>query len=142
MHQHCNPPLLVLSQLEVGQCLALGYEILQACTSILVSKLCKFHLPNLVNFVNKLVVCFPPLPYCLGLPVFTKKIVNNCLYVSWGRPQFLLFFPNFGPLLRLQYMIIHIEACPLSCRYGEYISFASLITPITVLGTEQFAFPC
>ena len=28
-----------------------------------------------------------------------------------------------------------------SCRYGKYLSFATLVTPITVLGAEQFAFP-
>ena len=33
-------------------------ETLQACASISVSKLCNFPLPYLVNFVNKLVLCF------------------------------------------------------------------------------------
>ena len=62
--------------------------------------------------------------------------------MSWGRPQFLLFYPNFGPLLHLQYMKIHKKAFSQSCRYGKYLSFATLVTPITVLGAEQFAFPC
>ena len=57
--------------------------------------------------------------------------------MSWGRPQFLLFYPNFGPLLHLQYLKIHKKAFPQS-----YLSFAALVTPITFLGAEQFAFPC
>ena len=28
-----------------------------------------------------------------------------------------------------------------SCRYGKYLTFATLVTPTTVLGAEQFAFP-
>ena len=59
--------------------------------------------------------------------------------MSWGRPQ---VYTNCGLLLYLQYMKIHIEAFPPSCRYGKYLSFASLVTPITVLGVEQFAIPC
>ena len=35
---------------------------------------------------------------------------------------------------------IHIEDFSESCRYGKYLSFAALATPITVLGAEQFAF--
>ena len=53
-----------------------------------------------------------------------------------------LFSLNFGPLLHLQCMNIQIEAFPQSCRYGKYLSFASLVNPITVLGAEQFAIPC
>jgi hypothetical protein len=34
------------------------------------------------------------------------------------------------------------KAFPQSCRYGKYLSFATFITPITVLGVEQFAIPC
>ena len=64
------------------------------------------------------------------------------MFVSWGRPQFLLFYPNFKPLLHLQYMKIHIEALPQSCRYGKYILFATLVTPITFFGAEKFAIPC
>ena len=37
---------------------------------------------------------------------------------------------------------IHKKAFPQSCRYGKYLSFAALVTPKTVLGAEQFAFPC
>ena len=61
--------------------------------------------------------------------------------MSWGRPQFLLFYPNFGPLLNLQYMKIHKNTFLWSCRYGKYLWFATLVTPITVLGAEQFASP-
>ena len=32
------------------------------------------------------------------------------------------------------------KAFPKSCRYGKYLSFATLVTPITVLAAEQFAF--
>ena len=39
-------------------------------------------------------------------------------------------------------MKIHIEALPQSCRYGKYLSFVNLVTPVTVLGDEQFAFFC
>ena len=63
------------------------------------------------------------------------------MFLSWGRPQFSLFYPNFGSLLHLQYMKIHKKAFPQNCRYGKYLSFASLFTPINVLGVEQFAFP-
>ena len=80
-------------------------------------------------------------PKYLGLPLLTKYFVKKCLSVSWGRPQFLLFYPNFGPLLHLQYMKIHKNTFPWSRRYGKYLSFATLVTPITVLGAEQFAFP-
>ncbi len=62
--------------------------------------------------------------------------------MSWGRPQFSLFYPNFGPLSHLQYMEIHKNTFPWSCRYCKYLSFAALVTPITFLGAEQFAFPC
>ena len=62
--------------------------------------------------------------------------------MSWGRPQFSLFYPNIGPLLHLQYMKIHKKAFPQSYRYGKYLSIAALVTPMTFLGAEQFAFPC
>ena len=39
-------------------------------------------------------------------------------------------------------MEIDIEAFPQSCWYGKYLSFAALVTPVAVLGAEQFAFPC
>ena len=112
---------------------------MQACASISVSKLCNFPIPCLVNCVNNLVFCFSP--KYLGLPVLTKYFVKNSLFVSWGKPQFSLFYPNIGPLLHLQYMKIHKNTFPWSCRYGKYRSFATLVTPITVLGAEQFAFP-
>ena len=41
-------------------CFNVGYDTLQACALISVSKLSKFHLPYLVNFVNKLVFLFVP----------------------------------------------------------------------------------
>ena len=64
------------------------------------------------------------------------------MFVSWGRPHFSVLTLNFGPLLHLHYIKIHIEAFTQSWRYGRYISFATLVTPIPVLGAEQFAFPC
>ena len=115
-------------------------ETLQACASISVSKLCNFPLPCLVNFVNIYYsVCFPKY---LRLPVLTKYFVKNCLFVSWGRPQFSLLYLNIGPLLHLQYTKIHKKAFSQSYRYGKYLSFAALVTPITFLGAEQFVFPC
>ena len=42
------------------------------------------------------------------------------------RPQFLLFYLNVGPHLQLQYMKIHVEAFPQSCRCLSYVSFATL----------------
>ena len=39
-------------------------------------------------------------------------------------------------------MQIHKKTFPQSCRYGKYLSFATLLTPITVLGAEKFAIPC
>ena len=62
--------------------------------------------------------------------------------MSWGRPPFSFFKPNVGPLLQLQYMEFTKKAFPQICRYGKYLSFETLITPITVLGAEQCAFPC
>ena len=57
---------------------------MQACASISVSKLCNFHLPSLVTFVNKLFFCFV-LKY-LRLPVlktyFVKKKFSFCPKVS------------------------------------------------------------
>ena len=38
-------------------------------------------------------------------------------------------------------MKIHVAAFSQSCRYGKYLSFATLVTPITVMGDEHFAFP-
>ena len=52
-----------------------------------------------------------------------------------------VFSPNFEPLLHLKYMKISIEDFSPICRYGKYISFAILITLVTALGPEQFAFP-
>ena len=57
--------------------------------------------------------------------------------MSWGRPHFLSFYLKFGPHLHLQYMKIHIEAFPQNCRYGKYLSFATLVTPITALGLSN-----
>ena len=57
------------------------YDALQACTSISVSKLCNFHLPYLVTFVNKLAFWFFP-PKYLGLPVLKKYLIKNFLLVS------------------------------------------------------------
>ena len=39
-------------------------------------------------------------------------------------------------------MKIDIKAFLQSWRYGKYLSFATLVTPVTDLGAEQFAFPC
>ena len=117
----------------------LPYETLQACASISVSKLYKFNLPYLVTFVNKLVFWF--FPNYSGLQVLTKYFVKNSFFVSWGSPQFWLFYLIFGLILHLQYMKIPIEAFPQSFRYGKYISFATLVTTITVLGAEPFSFP-
>ena len=71
--------------------------------------------------------------------MFCKK--NVCLCPEEGL-NVLLCYLRFGPLLHLQYMQIHIEAFPQNCRHGKYLSCATLVTPINVLGAEQFAFPC
>ena len=34
------------------------------------------------------------------------------------------------------------KSFPQSCRYGKYLSFVTLVTPVTVFGTKQFAFTC
>ena len=120
----------------------LGYftlETLQACASISVSKQCNFPIPCLVNFVNSLVFCY--FPKYVGLPVLTKYFVKNCLFVSWRRPQLLLFYPNFGPLLHIKYVKIHKKAFSQSCRYGKHLSFETVFNSITVLWAEQLAFP-
>ena len=46
----------------------------------------------------------------------------------------LPYLGTFGALLRLQYMQIHIEAFPQSCKYGRYLSFGTLVNSITVWG--------
>ena len=116
------------------------YDTLQACASISVSRLYNFHLPYLVTFANTLFFCF--VPKYLGTRILTQNFVNICLFVSWRRPQFLLFYLNFLPLLHQKYMKILNKAFPQSCRYGKYFSFATLDNPVTVLGAEQFVFPC
>ena len=45
-------------------------------------------------------------------------------------------------ILHLQFIKNHIKAFSHSCRYGKYLSFSTLVTPITVLGAELIAFPC
>ena len=116
------------------------YDTLQPCASISVSKLYNFHLPYLVTFVVTLFFWF--FQKYLGIPVLTKNFVKICLFVSWGRPQFLLFYLNFRPLLHPKYMNILIKVFPQRYRYGKYLSFATFDTPVTVLGDEQFVFPC
>ena len=116
------------------------YEALQAGVSIWVSKLYNFHLPYLVTFVNTLLFFF--FPTYLGIPVLTKYFVKNNLFVSWGRPKFVLFYLNFRPLLHPKYIKIVIKAFPQSCRYGKYFLFSILDTPVTVLRAEQFVFLC
>ena len=81
--------------------------------------------PIFYQFCEKLIFCFPP--KYLGLPVLTKYFVKKIVCVhfytcnTWHSQK---------------------KAFPQSCRYGKYLSFATLVTPITVLGAEQFAFPC
>ena len=142
-----SPPLVLsFSKKKVGEddqnSNILRNFSLQACASISVSKLCNFPLQCPVNFVNNLIIGFSP-PKYLGLPVLTKYFVkkNICLCPEEGL-NFLLFYPNFGPLLHLQCLKINIKAFPQRYRYGKYLSFATLVTPITELGDEQFAFPC
>ena len=76
---------------------------------------------------KQLFPCF--VPKYLGLPVLTKYFVKNCSFVSWAKYQFSLFYFNFGPLLHLQYLKIHMEAFPQSWRYGKYLSFATKVNP-------------
>ena len=85
----------------------MAYDTLQAWASISVSKLYNFHLPYVVTFVNKLFFCFVP-----RITSSYKISCKNCLFVSWGRPQFSLFYHTSGPLWHLQYMKMHIEAFP------------------------------
>ena len=68
----------------------------------------------------------------------TWYIASLCIHLSLKTLQFSP--PIFGHFC--EYMQIHIDAFPQSCRYGKYRSFATLVIPITVLGDEQFAFPC
>ena len=94
---------------------------MQACSS----KLCNFHLPSLVSFVNKLFFCL--VPKYLELPVLKNIFCKKKLFVSWGRPHFLLFYLNFGPLLHLHFMKIHIDAFPQSCRYSKVHDFQCFV---------------
>ena len=55
---------------------------------------------------------------------------------------FMLFYRNFRPLLQPKYIKFLIKAFSQSCRYGKYLFFATLDTPVAVLGAEQFVFPC
>ena len=54
----------------------------------------------------------------------------------------MLFYLNFQPLLHPKYIKIPIKAFQQNCRYGKYLSFATLDIPVTVLGAEHFVFPC
>ena len=60
--------------------------------------------------------------------------------MSWRRLQFLLFYLNFQQLLHQTYIKSLIKAFPQSC--GKYLSFATLGTPVAVLGAEPLVFPC
>ena len=46
----------------------------------------------------------------------------------------MVFYINFGPFLHLQYRKIYIEAFLQSVRYSKYLSFATLVNPVTVVG--------
>ena len=77
------------------------YETLQACASISVLKLYKFHLPYLVTFVNKLVFWF--FPNYLGLPVLTKyfvKMVSLCLEVGLNFVILPYLWAHFTPTIQ------------------------------------------
>ena len=96
--------------------------------------------PIFGHFCEYIILLFCPL--YLGIPVLTKYFVKIYLFVSWGRPQFLLFYLNIRPLLHPKYMTIFIKAFPQSFRYCKYLSFATLDTPVTVLGAVQLVFSC
>ena len=68
------------------------------------------------------------------------QFLQNIL--SKKNPKFPFYYPNFKPLFHLIYRNIHIEAFPQSCRYVQYLSFATLVHLVTVLGPEEFAFRC
>ena len=116
------------------------YKTLQDCASNSVSKLYNFPLTYLVTFVNKLVFCF--FPKHLGLPVLIKYFVKIlCLCLEVGL-DFCYFTLTLGHFYTYNIWKIHVDAFPQSCRCGNYLSFVTLVTPITVLRAEQFAFPC
>ena len=119
-----------------------SYETLQAGASILVSKPCNSHPPYWVTFENKLFPCF--FPKYKGLPDLRKYfIVFFCVLSTELRLNFWGgVYPNFEPFLQLKYMKIHIKACPQNCRYAKYLSFATSVILVTVLGSVQFAFLC
>ena len=113
---------------------------LQACASISVSKLYNFPLQCLGNFVNNLVLSL--FPKYLGLPVLTKyfvKIVCLCPEEGLNFRYVTLTLGHFDTYNAYKFTK---KAFPESCRLGKYLSFATLVDPITVLGAEQFSFPC
>ena len=54
----------------------------------------------------------------------------NCKTNKWKMVFSVSMVPHLG------------RATTFSCRYGKNLSFANLVTPITVLGAERFSFPC
>ena len=71
-------------------------------------------------------------PKYLGLPVLTKYFVKkNSLCPEEGL-NFCYFNLTLGHFFTFNTW--HSQ----SCRYGKYLSFATFVTPITVLGAEQF----
>ena len=90
-------------------------------------------------FLNTLFFCF--VPKYLGIPVLTKYFATIWLFLSWGRPPFLLFYPNFRPFLHPKYIKNLIKAFLQNCRYGKYLSFATLHTTVTELGLSNLYFP-
>ena len=70
------------------------------------------------------------------------KIFYQKMFVSVLSSAPIFLKPNFEPLFYLKYMKIHIEVFPQSCIYLNYLSFAALVTLVTVIGAELFAFLC
>ena len=74
--------------------------------------------------------------YRRGLPhlVWRRKKIFCVLSLA----SISAFYPIFQPLFHLKYTIIHIQAFFHSCRVIKYLSFATLVTLVTVLGAQEF----
>ena len=95
--------------------------------------------PIFGKFCEKLILCFSP--KYIGLPVLTKYIFLKQLCPEEGR-NFCYSNLTLGHFYTFNTWNSHKKIFSQSCRYGKYLSFATFVTPITVLRAEQFAFPC
>ena len=96
--------------------------------------------PIFGQFCEKLIFCFSP--KYLGLTVLTKYFVNKNVVCFLRKALIFVILSYLWSTFTPSIHDIHKKAFLQSCRYGEYLSVATLVIHIPVFGAEQFAFPC